>query len=124
MSEETGALIPIEEKQVSFYGDDITAVLVEVDSQEQIFVPLRPICEYLGLNWSAQLQRTRRDEVMAEALNSVFITHTEIPGVGKGGREVICLSLEQLPGWLMGVSANRVKPELKDKILRYRRECF
>ena len=38
------ALIPIEQKQVLFYDDELTAVLVEADNQEEIYVPVRPIC--------------------------------------------------------------------------------
>ena len=116
-------LVPIEQRHVDFYGDEITAVLVELDDKQSIYVPLRPLCDYLGLNWSAQLQRTRRDAVLGEALISVFITHTEI-GRGKGGRESICLPLEMLPGWLFGINASRVKPELSQVVIRYQRECF
>jgi hypothetical protein len=118
------ALVPIEQREVDFYGDTITAALVRVgEDTTQVYVPLRPICDYLGLNWSGQLQRTRRDEIMNEALASVFITHTEA-GRGPVSREVICLQLEQLPGWLFGVTAARVKPELVERVVRYRRECF
>lgn len=37
---------------------------------------------------------------------------------------MVTLPLDLLPGWLFGISAARVKPELQEKILRYRRECF
>lgn len=128
MSEENQqqALVPIEERQVDFYGDDITAALVEVGNQEQpqIYVPLRPLCDYLGLDWSSQLKRTRRDEVLADALNSVVIMTTGEPGVGQGRRETLCIKLEQLPGWLFGIDSKRVRPELQEKIKRYRRDCF
>ncbi len=118
------ALTPSEEKQIDFYGDEITAALVEVEGKSEVFVPLRPIAEYLGLNWSAQLQRTKRDPVLSSTLNSVFIMHTELKGVGRGKREQICIPLEILPGWLFGISASKVKPELQEKIIRYQRECF
>jgi hypothetical protein len=115
------ALTPIEERQIVFYEDKLTAALVETeDGQSQIYIPLRPLCEYLGLSWSSQLQRTKRDPVLNEALNSVFITNTELSGVGKGQRKVVCLMIEQLPGWLFGISASRVRPELEEKIIRYR----
>lgn len=118
------ALVPIEQRQVDFYGDNITAALVQVgDEAPQVYVPLRPICDYLGLDWSAQMRRTRRDEILNEALISVAIMATEI-GRGQGSRTVLCLQLEQLPGWLFGVTASRVKPELAERIARYRRECF
>lgn len=126
MSEETKALVPIEEKQVDFYGDDITAALVETsdEGQSEIYVPLRPICDYLGLDWSAQYRRTRRHPVLAKTINSVAMTATGLPGVGKGQRELICIKLEHLPGWLFGIDPTRVKVELQDKILRYQEECF
>lgn len=119
----TTAIVPVEQREVNFYGDTVTAALVEVEGNSLVVVPIRPICDYLGLTWSSQLQRTRRDEILNEALISVFITNTE-KGRGKGRREVICIHLEQLPGWLVGIDASRVKPELRDKVLRYRRECF
>ncbi len=45
------------------------------------------------------------------------------PG-GGGNQPFVSLPLEMLPGWLFGIDAGRVKPELKEKIQRYRRECF
>lgn len=115
------SLIPIEERTIDFYGDAITAVLVPGDSQSEIYVPLRPLCDYLGLNWSGQLQRIRRDEILGEALRFVCITHTNSNG---GDPEVICLPLDFLPGWLFGITTSRVRPELQPKIAQYRRECF
>lgn len=126
MSEQTTALVPIEERQVDFYGDGITAALVTITGERQpvIFVPLKPICEYLGLDWSGQYRRTKRHPVLAKTINSIAMTATGIPGRGKGGRELICIKLEHLPGWLFGIDPTRVKPELQEKILRYQEECF
>ncbi len=111
MSDESTALVPIEEKRVNFYGDEITAVLVEVGGQRQISVPVRPICEYLGLTWSSQFMRMKRDEVLAEALSSVLIMRTEV-----GQRyELTCLQLEFLPGWLLGLAPRVSVPIYKPK---------
>ncbi len=112
-------LVPLEERNVDFYGDEITAVLVEAASGPDVYVPVRPLCDYLGLAWSGQYERIKRDPVLADALRTVRVTRTEA-----GRRETICLPLEMLPGWLFGISTTRVRPELQDKILRYRRECF
>lgn len=95
-------LEPLEVREVNFYEDTITAALVKVGTEKRVYIPLRPICEYLGLSWSSQLQRTRNDEILAEALISVLLTNTET-GRGKGRREVLCILLEQLPGWLFGI---------------------
>jgi len=39
----------VEQKTVIFYEDEITAVVVDEDGRQQVYVPLRPICDYLGL---------------------------------------------------------------------------
>lgn len=110
------AIVPVRERYVDFYGDQIVAAQT---ADEEIYVPVRPICTYLGLSWPGQRERINRDPVLAEAIRSVRVTRTEA-----GEREVLCLPLEFLPGWLFGISAGRVKPELQEKITRYRRECF
>jgi hypothetical protein len=119
MSEQ--ALTPIEIRTVEFYGDEITGALVRAGTEAEIYVPLRPICRYLGLDWSAQYRRIQRDEVLAEAMRFVVVTATNPQG---GDPETLCLPLELLPGWLFGVNAARVKAELREKIIRYRRECY
>lgn len=112
------ALVPVREEIVNFYGDTLVAALL---ADGKILVPLRPICENLGLAWSSQLQRTRRDPVLTAAIAAVFITNTASP---TGTSTVIALPLDMLPGWLFGVSASRVKPALQEKVTRYRAECF
>lgn len=113
------ALVPMQQRSVQFYGDTIVAVLVDDEPQPQVFVPLRPIVDYLGLNWSGQWERVKKDEVLAEVVRSVWVTQTEA-----GARALVCLPLKHLYGWFFGIEARRVKPELKDKIIRYRRECY
>ncbi|MEO8288182.1 MAG: phage antirepressor N-terminal domain-containing protein [Chloroflexota bacterium] len=113
------ALVPVQQRQVDFYGDEIVAVVVDEGEQPQVYVPLRPIVEYLGMSWSGQFERVKGDEVLADVVRSVRVTRTEADT-----RTLLCLPLEYLSGWLFGIEARRVKPELKDKIIRYRRECY
>jgi len=112
-------LEPVNERHIDFYGDDVTAVLVPTEVAPQIYVPVRALCEYLGLSWSGQRERILRDPVLSEAVRSVRVTRTE-----RGERDVLALPLDVLPGWLFGINAARVREELRDKIIRYQRECF
>jgi hypothetical protein len=115
-------LNPIDARTVDFYGDQILAVLVMIHGQQDIYVPLRPLCEYLGLNWSGQLQRRRRDEVLSAATIIVRVEQTK---EGKAGDpDLLCLLLDYLPGWLFGISISRVRPALRPLMTRYRRDCF
>ena len=52
------ALVPLAEKQVEFYGDELTAVLVNIHNRSEIYVPVKPIADALGLDWSAPVSYT------------------------------------------------------------------
>lgn len=112
---EEKALVPTTTQEVDFYGD----LLIVALANEIPYVAIKPITDFLGLDWASQRQRVQRDEVMKE--ESKLITT-----VGADGRqrEMFSLPLEYLPGFLFGINASRVKPELKEKVIRYQRECF
>ncbi|MCP5094323.1 MAG: hypothetical protein GY943_02090, partial [Chloroflexi bacterium] len=115
------SLVPIEERTVLFYDDTITAVLVRVGDENQIFVPIRPICDFLGIDWSSQRRRITNDPVLSMRTRSVAVTATE----AGGKREMTCLPIDYLNGWLFGVSANRIKDEnIRQRLIRYQDECY
>jgi hypothetical protein len=120
MSEEQ-TLIPVEQKQIVFYDDELTAVIVEEARGRVVYVPIRPICEHLGISFGSQRNRINRDAVLSEEVKIVFITNTNPLG---GNPNVLCLPLDYLNGWLFGISPTRVKPGLKEKVIAYQRECY
>ena len=73
------AIQPVEQKTVLFYDDEITAVRLE---DGQVLIPIRPICDLMGLSWSGQADRIERDLVLSEIVATVRVTRTE------GSREV------------------------------------
>lgn len=101
--------------QIPFHAETL---LVLEDHLGDRFVVMKPIVETLGLNWVGQLQRIKRDAVLSEGM---CVTH--IPSEG-GEQEATILPLELFHGWLFTIDASRVKPEAKDKLLAYKRECF
>ena len=42
-----------------------------------VYIPIRPVCERLGVDWSSQYRRTKRDEILNSELRSVAVTTTE-----------------------------------------------
>jgi hypothetical protein len=116
-------LAPIEERIVEFYNDPLFAVVVEVAGQRQVFIPLKPICDYLGLDWSAQYRRVHRNPVLSVEAKLIAVTAIK-PSIGAGRPDALCLPLDMLHGWLFGIAADRVRDELREKVLRYQRECY
>lgn len=127
MSDKTdvqATLVPVEQRAVNFYDQEITAVLVEQGERRQVYVPLRPICDSLGIDWSAQRQRVLRDPVLSEALQPCVVVTPTQGEQPEQRRTVQCLPLDYLNGWLFGINANRVNPEIRDRLIRYQKECY
>src|SRR5579859_7073487 len=85
-----------------------------------MFVPLRPICDYLGISWSGQRERTMRDLVLSRQVRFVRLSRTNLGG----NPLLLCLSIDFLNGWLFGINASRVKAEHQEKVIRYQTECY
>ncbi len=102
-------------KAVDFYGDQITAAQGE---DEEIYVPLRPLTDFLGLDRTAQQRRVQRDPVLSKRLRTVRMD------TGGGLQRVLCLPLDLLPGWLFGITTGKMSEAMADKLNRYREQCF
>lgn len=118
------AVVPTQQKQVLFYGDTITAALAKIGQKQIIFVPINPLCTLLGLNWSGQHQRINRDSILSKKLTRVVIQPLDTSNEGGGEQEFMCLPLDYINGWLFGINANRVKPEVKERLLIYQENCY
>lgn len=116
------ALSPVEQKKVVFYDDEITAVLVQIEDEEKVYVPLKPVCDFLGVSWSGQRRRINRDAVLSEEVRSVNVTFTEPTRTRQIA--MLCLPLDYISGFLFSINADRTKPEIKEKLIRYQRECY
>ncbi len=57
MAEEQ-SIISVEQNSVVFLGDKIVAFLIDLEGQGR--VPVRRICDYLGLSWAGKRQRIHR----------------------------------------------------------------
>ena len=113
-------LVPLEERTVLFYEDEIKGVIIRshLDEEPAIYVPVRPLCDFLGVAWTAQRRRLLEDPVLAQEVVGAVV---ETAG---GPQEMLCIPLDMLNGWLFSINANRVKEEIRDRLRRYQRECY
>jgi hypothetical protein len=110
------AVVPVEQKGVDFYGTELVALR---DQEGNIYVPLRRLCEAIGVDFRGQLTKVSNDPVMREQLQSAPVTLTD-------GRtyEMECLSLKYVRAWLFSINANRVKEEVRERLMQYQREVI
>lgn len=98
---------------VDFHQDKL--MLVEHNGEP--YVPMRPIVENMGLDWKGQ--HTKLKQRFSTCVEEITI---QMPNDNQH-RAYTCLPLRKLFGWLMMIMPNKVKPQLKDKIIQYQNEC-
>jgi len=101
--------------RVEFAG----ATLLGVLDGGVAWVAMKPIVEGMGLSWPRQYQKMIDDEIMGPTIAEKGMVAED----GKR-REMICLPEELLQGWLFTVNPKKVKPEIRDVVIRYKRECY
>lgn len=101
---------------VNFRGDE----LYGFENDDGTFVALKPIVESMGMSWSGQFERVKRDPILSEG---VRVMRTPF---GRGGdQETLCLKLDLVNGWLFTIDTTRIKDEaVRDKVILYQRECY
>jgi len=112
------AVQPKEQKSVLFYDDEITAMHLE---DGRVFIPMRPLIERLGIDWNGR-RRINRDAELKDEVTSVDVTSTQ--GDVEQRRAMLCLPLDYISGFLFGINADRVNPDVRDQLIRYQRECY
>lgn len=97
---------------VPFHGNN----LYVVNYNGEPYVPMKPIVDGMGLDWTGQLNKLKQ---------RFKTTIEEISIVAADGKErnMVCLALRKLAGWLHTISPNKIKPEIRDKVIQYQDEC-
>lgn len=98
---------------IEFYGDAILAV--ETDDGEHL-VAVKPICERLGLDWSAQLKKLK------SASDRWGVAVIAIPSAS-GVQETTCLPVSKIAGWLATIHLSRVAQDTREALTLYQNEA-
>ena len=105
----------IEQKEISFYGDELTAVRA---SDEQIYASLRHMCQALDIDTTGQRQRIQRHKVLKSGLMVCKIQTIQ------GERDAYVLRVDLVPLWLTGISTRSIKDsDIREKLERFQTEA-
>ena len=99
---------------ISFHGSDLITLKVE----DVIYTAVKPIVKAMGLDWGGQQQKLSKS-------NDKFNCR-DISMVAKDGkiREMLCMPLKKLNGWLFSINPEKVRADLREKVIQYQEECF
>ncbi|MCZ7666123.1 MAG: phage antirepressor N-terminal domain-containing protein [Chloroflexi bacterium] len=99
----------VEQKEVTFYEDELTAVRSD---DGQVYVSLPSLCDSLGIQTSAQTKRIKRHDVLADGYEVVSVTYSSILDEQPDQRRLAgVLRVDLVPLWLTGLSVKASSPK-------------
>lgn len=96
---------------VPFHGD----CLYLVSKNSEPYVPMKPVVEGMGLTWQSQHEKLKQRF-------STTITEIVIVAADGKSREMTCLAFRKFAAWLSSINANKVKPEIRERVICYQEE--
>lgn len=96
---------------VPFHGTNL--FLVGINNEP--YVPMKPVVEGMGMVWAAQFVKLKQR--FAKGISEI-----EIPSAG-GKQLMTCLAFRKFAAWLSSIQPNKVRPEIREKVIQYQEEC-
>ena len=90
-----------------------------VTDNEQKLVPIRPICEALGIDHDVQNRKIKEDDFLSSVATLSVAT-------GADGKQypMMCLPLKYVFGWLFTINPKNVKEDAREAVATYRAKCY
>lgn len=82
------------------------------------YVAMKPIVENLGMSWSTQQTK------LMKQISKFNCVHMNMVAADGKLRKLLCLPLKKLNGWLFSINPEKVRADIRDKLIQYREECF
>ncbi|MGT3005336.1 phage antirepressor N-terminal domain-containing protein [Pasteurella multocida] len=70
------------------------------------------------LSWSSQHRKLENSK------GKFNCAHMSIVAEDGKLREMLCMPLKKLNGWLFSINPEKVRSDLKEKVIQYQEECF
>lgn len=90
-----------------------------MSTRDEQLVPVRPICEALGIDFASQTVKIKNHYLLAPTA----VLCTMVGADGKQ-REMFCLPMEYIFGWLLTINPANVVEEKRQNLMAYQTECY
>lgn len=88
-------------------------------SDETIYVPVKPICEVLGIAHQVQQDVIKNHPILGSVISLRVTT-------GADGKQydMLCLPIKYVFGWLFSIDARKVKPEASEGVITWQEKVY
>lgn len=96
----------------------VNDVEIKVCNDPNMMVPIKPICEALGID-----RKRQQDKIKEHPIYSRFGGLTPLTGADGKTYQMVCLPMEYIFGWLLSINPANVSEFARDKLISYQIEC-
>lgn len=89
-----------------------------IDNSNRL-IPIKPICEAIGIDHSSQLTKLKGDTFFSK----ILVISKAVGADGKS-HEMSCIPAMYVLGWLFTINPRNVKPESKEVVMKTKIECY
>lgn len=93
--------------------------IVTVEQNGEVYVPIKPICAAIGVNYTTQLEKLQNDETFSSSV----VPLRGITAADGKEYETLCLPLWLVYLWLGTINPRNVAEAVRQKVTGYRLEC-
>lgn len=99
---------------VPFNGQQVITAM----NDGMAYVGMKAIVENLGMSWGTQQQKLMKN------MDKFNCIHMNMVASDGKIREVLCIPLRKLNGWLFSINPAKVRADIRDRLITYQEECF
>jgi hypothetical protein len=85
---------------------------------EDVFVPVKPICEALQIQFQAQYNALKEHPIYRSV-----ISLRDTTGADGKTYEMVCMPIKFVFGWVLGINPNNVKEVAQEALIKYQLEA-
>lgn len=89
-------------------------IYAEVNENGNVFIPVKPLCQAIGVDPEGQRQRILRHYILSSTAFTVKVVAAD-----EKDREMLCLPLEYVYGWIFTIDANLVAESNRESVAAY-----
>lgn len=97
----------------------INNVSILVVNEGEKFIPIKPICEALGIAEEPQIKKIKEDDILASTATLKVVVAAD----GKE-REMFSIPYKFVFGWLFTINPKNVNPDAQENVKQYRLKCY
>jgi hypothetical protein len=83
------------------------------------YLPIKPICTALGINYKAQFDKIKEDPILLKKYKLIKALSAD-----NKKYKMLCLPVKYVLGWLFTICEKNIKEDAREELIKYKNICY